>query len=269
MQRLRELIRQAPSPTEPQRWNLCREYLQTLILKSIFAFPSSKSLVFQGGTCLRICHQIKRYSEDLDLSRTERGPKGSFLALHENILKDLSRRGFDVSGSCAEEKTVQKAFVRVGGLVEEFHFSLPKEQRLAIKVEIDAHPPRGGGEGTFFVTRFGEIFPIRKFDLPTLFSGKALAILLRPYVRGRDYYDLIWFLSQKVQGNIPYFESGMKQAKGERPLLRTWKETLSAIAKKVDQLDLAVLTKDLRPFLEDPADLQWLQNYPQVFRQLI
>lgn len=268
MQRLRELIRPSGLAPEPQRWNLCREYLQVLALKSIYSLPTSKSLLFQGGTCLRLCHQIKRWSEDLDFSWSERPRQGAFRALHEAVRTDLSRRGFETSGSLSEEKVVQKAFVRVGGLAQEFGFSMPKDQKLSIKIEIDRRPPRGGGEETFFVNRFGEIFPIRKFDLPTLFAGKALAILLRPYDRGRDYYDLVWFLSQKVEGNLRYLASGMRQAKPRGRAPGSWDTVLDAIAKKVESVDPAVLTKDMRPFLEDPADLRWLENYVQVFRQL-
>jgi predicted nucleotidyltransferase component of viral defense system len=272
MQKLIAQIKQHPSWTEPEKWNFCREYLQVVILKSAFETAIGRALVFQGGTCLRICHELKRYSEDLDFSLVERPAGYSFRKLHTTILRDLSREGFEVSGSVSEDKIVQKAFIRVAGLPAQFGLTLPAAQKLAIKVEVDVRPPENGRRESYFVSRFGELFPILKYDLPTLFAGKALAILCRPYQRGRDYYDLIWFLTQRLQGNMDYFVSGMKQAKSASRAriasLKAWTDVLREIARKVEEVKPADLLKDLRPFLEDPTDQAWIENYRQVFHQL-
>src|SRR3989344_2821933 len=215
MQKLIDLLKAAAFPSELEKWNFCREYLQLVVLRSIFNSPMGAALVFQGGTCLRICHHLKRYSEDLDFSLENRGVHYSFKALHAGILKDLSRLGFEAGGKCSEDKVVQKAFVRVGGLPQRLGFALPANQKLAIKVTVDARPPRHGVRETHFVSRMSEFFPVLKYDLPTLFAGKVLAVLLRPYERGRDFYDLLWFLTQRVPGNLAYFQSGFAQAGGQ------------------------------------------------------
>ena len=116
MQKLSAQIKEHPAFTELEKWNFCREYLQTLVLKSIFGAAMSRSLAFQGGTCLRICHRLKRYSEDLDFSLIKSAPAYSFQKLHSTVLRDLGRLGFESGGACSEEKVVQKAFVRVAGL---------------------------------------------------------------------------------------------------------------------------------------------------------
>ncbi|MBI3292049.1 MAG: nucleotidyl transferase AbiEii/AbiGii toxin family protein, partial [Elusimicrobia bacterium] len=188
MQRLSDLLKQSPRLSETERWNTCREYLQLIILRAIFQSPMGPALVFQGGTCLRICHHLKRYSEDLDFSRIGQGTGYSFRKLHSMVLQDLARRGFEVSGTYAEDKVVQKAWVRVGDLPGRLDFSLPSNQKLSIRIEIDLRPPWQGGRETYFVSRLGELFPIVKYDVPTLFAGKALAVLFRPYERARDLY---------------------------------------------------------------------------------
>jgi predicted nucleotidyltransferase component of viral defense system len=268
MQKLIDALSRHPQLPEPARWNLCREVLQTLVLKSIFASPAGRSLVFQGGTCLRLCHQLKRYSEDLDFSLIEKTPGYSFQKLHQAILRDLARQGFDAGGSSAGEKVVQKAFVRIAGLPRLFGFSVPEDQKLGIKIEVDTRPPAEGRRESFFVSRWGELFPILKYDLPTLFAGKALALLFRPYDRGRDYYDLIWFMGQKIRGNAAYFQAGAAQA-GGKTSVKTWEDVLKEVGEKADRVSSAALLRDLRPFLEDPTDAAWLGRYQEVFHQLL
>ena len=229
-----------------------------------------RSLVFQGGTCLRFCHNLKRYSEDLDFSLERREARYSFEKLHQGVLLDLSRQGYEVSGSASTDKVVQKAFVRVAGLPGQFGFSMPKDQKLAIKLEVDVRPPNGGGVETYFVSRWGELFPVLQYDLPTLLAGKILAILFRPYDRGRDYYDLIWFLGRHIKANMAYLKSGwIQHSKSSQGMPQRWDEALSKVSKKVKKISPAALLKDLRPFLEDPADAAWIEKYPDVYQQLL
>ncbi len=269
MQKLLDLLKAAAPASELEKWNFCREYLQLVVLRSVFNTPTGASLAFQGGTCLRICHQLRRYSEDLDFSLLKKNARYSMRDLHASALKDLARLGYDVSGNFSEDKVVQKAFIRIGGLPERVGLTLPPNQKLSIKLEVDVRPPARGVVETHFVARMNELFPVLKYDLPTLFAGKALAILLRPYERGRDYYDLIWFLSQRVAGNLAYFQNGLAQSKKQNITCRSWQEVLAKIEKKVTALDTGSLTKDLRPFLEDPSDLRWLKDFPAVFKKLL
>ena len=270
MQKLIDVLKEHSSLPEPARWNLCREYLQIIVLKSIFGSAMGRDLVFQGGTCLRLCHNLKRFSEDLDFSRAGQDSHYAFEKLHKGVLTDLHRQGYAVSGNCAQDKIVQKAFVRVAGLPESFGFSMTKDQKLAIKIEVDVRPPQAGVMETYFVSKLGELFPVLQYDLPTLFAGKVLAVLFRPYDRGRDYYDLIWFLSRRITGNMPYLMSGWSQAtRNPLPARTSWKEILLKVKEKVKKVDASSLLKDLRPFLEDPADAAWIAKYPDVFEQLL
>ncbi|MBI4386491.1 MAG: nucleotidyl transferase AbiEii/AbiGii toxin family protein [Elusimicrobia bacterium] len=274
MQRLLALIKETPIRTESEKWNLSREYLQVAALKSIFASSMGSALAFQGGTCLRICHRLRRYSEDLDFSLTGPPARYDFVKLHAALFRDLSRRGFKVDGKVAEDKTVQKAFVRVGGLPELLGLSLSRNQKLAIKLEVDLRPPLKGVRETYFVSRMGELFPVLKYDLPTLFAGKALALLFRPYQRGRDYYDLAWFLGQRIKGNMDYFKAGVEQSAPHAvigPLstrMDSWDDVLKVLARKAAAVDAAKLVDDLRPFLEDASDLTWIRDCRRVFSQL-
>ena len=269
MQKLTRIISEHPGATVVEKWNLCREYLQTRILQSLYALPMGKRLVFHGGTCLRICHGTRRYSEDLDFSLIEGKSVFSLEKTAAAVVRDLQRLGFKAEQKVNDEQTVQKAFVRVEGLIDHFHLPASKNQKLTVKLEVDVSPPGGGVVETFFVSRFDELFPISKYDLPTLFAGKMLALLFRPYRRGRDYYDAVWFLKNKITGNMAYFLSGVKQAKSGGRHFQAWDDVLREFGKKAELISAKALVADLQPFLEDSAELSWLEKYPEAVMSLL
>ncbi|MCX6553670.1 MAG: nucleotidyl transferase AbiEii/AbiGii toxin family protein [Candidatus Aminicenantes bacterium] len=269
MQKLTRIISERPGATVVEKWNLCREYLQTRILQSLYALPMGKRLVFHGGTCLRICHGTRRYSEDLDFSLAKGKSVFSLKKTAAAVVRDLQRLGFKAEQKVNVEQTVQKAFVRVEGLIDHFHLPASKNQKLTVKLEVDVSPPRGGVVETFFVSRFDELFPISKYDLPTLFAGKMLALLFRPYSRGRDYYDAVWFLKNKTAGNMAYFVSGVKQAKSSGRHFQAWDDVLREFGKKAELISAKALVADLKPFLEDSAELSWLEKYSEAVKSLL
>ncbi|MCX5799059.1 MAG: nucleotidyl transferase AbiEii/AbiGii toxin family protein [Proteobacteria bacterium] len=120
-----------------------------------------------------------------------------------------------------------------------------------------------------FVSGFDELFPISKYDLPTLFAGKMLALLFRPYSRGRDYYDALWFLKNKTTGNMAYFASGVKQTKSSSMHFQVWDDVLGEFRKKAALISSKALVADLKPFLEDSAELSWLAKYSEAVKSLL
>lgn len=270
MERLKKIIsekkKHAPSFSEDEMIHIAREYLQLLTLKFIFQSKFGDSLSFMGGTCLRICYDLKRYSEDLDFCLDDPKKNYNFADMLTLIHKELSLRGFSVSHKQHEEKVVQKAFIKVSHLGTALDLkSFRPDQKIHIKIEVDTNPILLDNKDrmSFFVNRFQEIFPILKHNLPTLFSGKILAILCRPYARGRDYYDLIWYLSQKIQPNLNYLNQGLKQEKFEN-LDQIW----LLLKQKIQTIKPEVILKDISRFLEDPNEQLWIKRYSEVFEQL-
>ncbi|MBI1871216.1 MAG: nucleotidyl transferase AbiEii/AbiGii toxin family protein [Chlamydiae bacterium] len=258
-------VRPIPA-SEQEIVNQVREYLQILILKIIYQSKFGHFLSFMGGTSLRICYDLKRYSEDLDFCLDEPSKVYDFSEMIYCIQRELSLLGFSVSTNVHQDKTVQKAFVRIADIGEILRLkTFRKNQKLHIKVEVDIRPiPLEKGEReSFFVNRFQEIFPILKHNLPTLFAGKILAILQRPYERGRDYYDLIWYLGRKTPVNLDYLNRG----RSEKPFT-SWSEVLKILEEKIKTVKPRTLLKDLQPFLEDPSEEQWILKYQDLFEQL-
>jgi predicted nucleotidyltransferase component of viral defense system len=271
MQSLVSLVERArkesPRITPEELVNLLREYLQIQILKSIYQSKFGQNLSFVGGTCLRICYDLKRYSEDLDFNLDKKVVPHDFKKLCQVIQRDFLLRNIEVDLSISEKKTVQKAFIKVADVLEKLGLSRIKGQKIHIKIEVDTNPVdvRFGKVESFFVSKYNEIFPVLKHDLETLFAGKILAILGRPYQRGRDFYDLIWYLNHKARINLTYLNEGLRE-KGYRFANE------EAVFEKLDEVVAKIkpdfILRDIGRFLEDPSERSWLKRYQEVYFQL-
>lgn len=273
MQALIKLVdnirKENPHMTSDDLLNIMREYLQIAILKSIYQSKYGQDLSFMGGTCLRICYDLKRYSEDLDFALDAKTTDYDFQGLVLRTTKDLALRNIEADAKISEDKTVQKAFVKVTNVLEALSLSMAKGQKLHIKIEVDTNPVdiRYGHRESFFVTRHNEIFPILKHDLETLFAGKVLAILCRPYRRGRDFYDLIWYLNRKAKMNLAYLNQGLRMAQSPDEF-SSEDAVLEKIEEIVAELKPAFIIDDIGRFLEDPKEEIWIKRYTEAFHQL-
>lgn len=265
-----------PSPPQEQLLNLVREYLQVLVLKSIYHSKWGNSHSFMGGTCLRICYDLRRFSEDLDFALDRKREDYSFEDLLKTIQGDFERSGFKIETKSSKEGVVQKSFIKFGELLHPLGLSARKGEKMHIKLEIDTNPilVSDNQRESFFVGKFNESFPILKHKMETLFSGKILALLSRTYAKGRDYYDLIWYLTRKTPIDMQYLMDGVEQAnRSERtptplPHFKNTKEVFDTLTQTVGKVDLTVILKDIARFLEDPTEEKWIKNYLQVFSQV-
>ena len=267
LEKIVEELRRRPglAPSDEEIINVAREYLQTRILQYVYQSKFGAAVSFLGGTCLRICYALKRYSEDLNFALDGTRGNYQFGDLIGHIEREIKLSGFDVSTNAHSEKTVQKAFVRISGLYSKFNLRGPGSQKIHIKLEVDSKPVTifPDERESFFVTRHGEIFPILKHTLPTLFAGKILAVLHRQYSRGRDYYDLIWYLTKKTPINLRYLNANLAKEK-----FASEKETYEALQKKIAQMKPETMLKDVERFMEDPSEIVWFKRYHELFNQL-
>lgn len=270
MQNLTNLIKTAKNKgkTENDILNLIREYLQVLILKSIYQSKYGNCLSFMGGTCLRICHNLKRYSEDLDFTLNKNVPGYSFKELNGIIASFLKNTEFIVDTNFNEEATVQRSFIRVSDVLHIFGISNIKNQKLHIKLEIDTNPVKISSDEieSFFVTKFNEMFPILKHTDDTLFAGKIAAVMNREYAKGRDFYDLLWNLNRKQEINIGYLNRVMKQM-GNEEKFENKADVISALEKRVKDVPIEKIMSDVGRFLEDPAEAVVMKDYYTIFQQ--
>lgn len=236
-----------------------------MILRSLHECEAFGPLTFVGGTALRLLHNLPRFSEDLDFC-LESGEGYAGADWMAKIKRDLSLATFDPHVTWNDRKTVHVGWVRLGGLLREAGLSPLHDEKLGIKIEIDTKPPAGARCERRIVTRH-LTFLLQHYDLPSLLAGKLHAILTRPYAKGRDWYDLVWYLSQRppAEPNLPLFQNALDQTHPGRFDARQWRQS---VAERLEDLDLAAIRADASPFLERPrdADLITRENLGQLLQ---
>lgn len=250
------LVRGLGDPS--QGLNRLREYLQALVLRSLHESEAFRPLAFVGGTALRFLYGLPRFSEDLDFSLlSDEGYAGrDWMA---RVKRDLALAGFEPEVTWNDRKIVHTGWVRLAGILNETGLAATSAQKLAIKVEIDTRPPAFARCERRIVTRH-ETFLLQHYDLPSLMAGKLHAVLTRPYAKGRDWYDLLWYLSQRppVDPNEPLLQSALDQTQGAGTYdARSWRALVRA---RLQSFDMEAIAADARPFLERPADAALLSR---------
>ncbi|MEA3307254.1 MAG: nucleotidyl transferase AbiEii/AbiGii toxin family protein [Elusimicrobiota bacterium] len=235
--------------------NMAREYLQAYALRALYNSGMFRTTAFLGGTALRFFYDLPRFSQDLDFSIME-NPKYSFEDILKKIKSEFILGGYNADVSYNEKQAVQSAFLKFHDLMYEAGMSPHKNQILSIKIEIDSKPPSGAVSETRIINKY---FPIAflSYDLPSLFAGKLHAILSRKYIKGRDYFDLAWYLSKwtDISPNFILLENSLIQTgwKGEMPNKKIWRVL---IREKIKKTDWKAVNDDVKNFLENPADMK-------------
>jgi hypothetical protein len=246
--------------------NVAREYLQARLLGALQRAGALIPLAFHGGTALRFLFAAQRYSEDLDFALESSRGRYDFRAYLRAIQAELQAEGYIVETKVNDHKTVHSAFVRFPGLLYEIGLSPHRDEILAVKLEVDTNPPSGAGLETTVVRRH-IILRLQHHDRPSLLAGKLHAILQRPYLKGRDLYDLLWYLSAAdwPAPNLTLLNNALAQTGWSGPALHqaTWRRV---VADRLRDADWKQVVADVRPFLEPGADADLLtpENLAQV-----
>ncbi len=235
-----------------EKLNFLREYLQAFCLRSLHESGAFSCLSFVGGTALRFLYELPRFSEDLDFS-LETMVGYSPESWLEKLKRDLVFAGFEAELSWNAEKVVQAAWVRVSGLMAEAGIAPRPAQKLAIKLEIDSLPSSGAKTEIRLLNRHF-LFAVRHHALPCLMAGKIRALLTWPFTKGRDWYDLVWYLSQvpPIEPAPDFLLASLAQGdKSSEFLTSDWRRALRA---KLETVDERALAHDVLPFLERPVE---------------
>lgn len=256
--RLSELVGRARSKLHGR--NVAREYLQARVLASLQRSGAMVPLAFQGGTALRFLFQLPRHSEDLDFALEGQSADYDLRGWLDRIRTEFEREDYAVELKLSDQRIVHSAFVRFRSLLFDLDLSGHEEEVLAIKIEVDTRPPAGAGLATTVVRRHVTM-QLHHHDRPSLLAGKLHAILQRPWPKGRDMYDLLWYLSDRdwPEPNLELLRSALKQTGWEGDLVTTatWRELVAA---RLVDLDWARVRSDVAPFIEDPDELELLSE---------
>ncbi len=266
---MKEHLKQLVSESPPLHGrNVAREYLQGQILGALQHAGAMNSLAFQGGTCLRFVFALPRYSEDLDFALE--GDRSTYDL--RNYLKAvrsvLNAENYDTELRVWDEKTVHRGLVRFPGILHELGLSPHRSESLAIRIEVDTQPPKGAGTDVHLVRRHIAL-RLHCHDRSSLLAGKLHAVLHRPYPKGRDWFDLIWYLSapEWPAPNLALLNAALEQTgwPGDALEPQTWRV---AVHQRLESLDWAPIEADVLPFLERQFDVELVSkdNVAQLLR---
>ena len=189
--------------------NLLKEYLQVYVLYYIYTNSRyNKNLIFTGGTCLRHFYNLPRLSEDLDLDFQESFDSGILL----NELEEYFKKRYKFNEIKLAMKQHGNQIVLKFPVLHKLGLAKEGESNLLyVKLDLSKNPSKYFDLQTTSKSIYGFNFAAKHYDLPSLMSGKIHAILIRKrfkgtdnteVVRGRDYFDLLWFLNNSVKPNL-------------------------------------------------------------------
>jgi hypothetical protein len=183
------------------------------------------------------------------------------------VIRDLKMSGHEVEVTLRTTRAVQAASVKFPGLLSEMGLSPQRGAKPMIRVVVDTQPPAGAILETRLVTRH---FPItfRVHDLSSCMAGKIHAVLTRRYAKGRDLFDLAWYLTRpdRPSPNLELLANALAQTGWKGPAIGTgtWRKVL---VERLAALDWPAVIADVEPFLEDTGDRRLLER-DTVLREL-
>ena len=253
---LTRLVESAESPLHGK--NLAREYLQAYILRLLQGAGAMIPLAFHGGTALRFLYAIPRYSEDLDFALERPSNDYDFRGYLHAIQREFGKMNYPVEVKAKDSEVVHAAIVRFPGLLYELDLSPHQNEVLAVKLEVDTNPPARAGLDTTVIRRH-VVLQLQHHDPASLLAGKLHALLQRDYVKGRDVYDLFWYLSDPKwpEPNLVMLKNALQQTDwaGETLTPKTWRPV---VREKINNLAWERVLADVTPFIEQPSELNAL-----------
>lgn len=253
-----------------------REIIQEVTLLGLWRARFFEHAAFYGGTCLRILHGLDRFSEDLDFSLLAPAPDFSLQRFSAALEEEVRAFGFNLRVEAVDKAVataVQSAFLKANTrnelmvieTDERLTRNIPPGQVLKVKIEVDTDPPPGFATTTRFLLQ-PIPFAVRCYTLPSLFAGKLHALLFRRWnnrVKGRDWYDLVWYAAHNPHLNLYHLEQRMRQTgqwSGDARLTRIQFDELMHSA--IDRLDLDQARQDVAPFVKDQQALAiWSREF--------
>lgn len=264
------------APVTPGDWlQASREAVQEIALLGFWRCGFFEHAAFYGGTALRIFHGLNRFSEDLDFSLISENKTVRLESALSSLETELAAWGFSFeidSHSSGVRNGIDSAFLKGNTRINMLNISAPAElnrhfpsnQKISIKLELDTVPPLFAS--TEIKTHLLPTpFQVRLYDLPSLFAGKLHAMLFRKWksrVKGRDFYDFVWYVSRNTPINFAHLEARIKQSGNpqiESLDISTLKELL---LERIEGVDIAAAAEEVRPFLRDPRELTlWSDSF--------
>ena len=251
-----------------------REIMQEIALAALYRANFFTHAAFYGGTALRIFHKLNRFSEDLDFSLLKKDTDFEFDVYFKSIVDEFQALGIKVSLNQkikSSISTIDSAFLKSDTLWSELIFEdtipqikLSTKPSIKIKLEIDTNPPLQFGTENKLLTRPFSFY-VNCFTISDLFAGKMHALLFRKWtirVKGRDWYDMEWYIKKGVKLNLTHFCQRAIESGDWSQESMTKNQLHDLLETKINSIDIDRVKQDVIRFIANPQDLAiWSREY--------
>lgn len=251
--------------TTEDKHNAVHEVMQQITLAALYRAGFFNKAAFYGGTCLRIFHDLPRFSEDMDFSLLEKDENFSLEGFFDTIMNEFRALGREVVISRKAKVTdthIESAFLKDNSDIYNIEFQT--QRSIKIKIEVDTNPPLGfNTEYKLLLLPFS--FMTRCFNLSGLFAGKMHAFLFRNWkkrVKGRDWYDLEWYVRNEHKLNFSHLKERCIQSGHVEAEDFTLDGFTRLLKKRIRDANIDMVKADVGPFVRDANDLTiWSTDY--------
>lgn len=252
-----------------ERENAAKEIIQEIALAGLSRGGFFEKAAFYGGTCLRVFYGLNRFSEDLDFALLEKDPNFELSDYFSALEREFSSYGIEIrveEKKKASDSEVRSAFLKGNTLALLMTFfprsedakKIISNQTMKIKFEVDTDNPDGGRTETKF-RLLPAPYEVKVFDESTLFAGKIHAIICRNYknhVKGRDYYDYLFYVGKGSSVNLKYLENKLKNTGAIPPSEKlTLEKTKEILKARFEMTDYESAKEDVSNFVSDKSVL--------------
>lgn len=252
---LRKRLEKYSAINAVQEEQALKEILQEVALYALWRGGFFEIAAFQGGTSLRILHGLPRFSEDLDFILLKPDPAFQWSHYFESLTEVLQQYGVrcELIDRSHMDKAVRQAMLKdnsIGRQLDLSFYDANNPRKLKVKFEIDTHPPAGTGTSWHYLD-FPVDFEVCAQDLPSNYALKLHALLCRPYLKGRDWFDFSWYCKQKTQPNLPHLAHALNQAGPwkDQNMVVTAQWLADALISKIKTINWPLAAQDAAPFL--------------------
>ena len=244
------------------RQNATYEITQQVVLAGLHRGGFFDRAAFYGGTCLRLFHQLPRYSEDMDFTLLTPDPNFIFENYFQPIIDEFDNIGRKVEIKKKDKKMfgkVDSAFLKDNTNV--YNVAFQTEKTIKVKIEVDTQPPM------LFQTEQRPLtipytFMVRCFQLSDLFAGKMHALVFRNWknrVKGRDWYDFEWYVRWRVPLDFRHLQERIREFNGIEMSEEDFK---AALRERLATTNIEDVKSDVHRFVINPRELDiWSNDY--------
>lgn len=240
--------------------NAQRETMQKVALAGMERGGFFEHAAFYGGTCLRLMHGLRRYSEDMDFSLTEKNDSIHIENYFQPIVDEFVSMGLQVDIQKKDKKIfgrVESAFLKEN--TEAYEIKFQTRKMMKVKIELDTNPPLAFHTERCLLTA-PYAFSVRCFTLPDLYAGKMHALVYRAWqrrIKGRDWYDFEWYVRNGIALDWTHLQERIREFSGETI---SREQFMQELRNKLAAADIALVKQDVMGYVESPRELDFWSN---------